>query len=71
MLLMIENHHRHPLTSNLTRYPSKNVLATIMQSFICLGLISITWVLFGYSLSFGPDIGGFIGNLQYFALPDK
>jgi Amt family ammonium transporter len=44
---------------------SKNVLATIMQSFICLGLISITWVLFGYSLAFGPDIGGFIGNLDF------
>jgi Amt family ammonium transporter len=44
---------------------SKNVLSTIMQSFICLGLISITWVLFGYSLAFGPDIGGFIGNLDW------
>ena len=44
---------------------SKNVLTTIMQSFICLGLISITWVLFGYSLAFGPDIGGFIGNLDF------
>ena len=44
---------------------SKNVLATIMQSFLCLGLISITWVLFGYSLAFGPDIGGFIGNLDF------
>jgi len=44
---------------------SKNVLATIMQSFICLGLISITWVLFGYSLAFGPDIGGFIGNFDW------
>jgi len=44
---------------------SKNVLATIMQSFICLGLISITWVLFGYSLAFGPDVGGFIGNFDW------
>jgi len=44
---------------------SKNVLATIMQSFICLGLISIVWVLFGYSLAFGPDVGGFIGNLDW------
>jgi Amt family ammonium transporter len=44
---------------------SKNVLATIMQSFICLGLISITWVVFGYSLAFGPDVGGFIGNLDF------
>ncbi|MFC1523325.1 ammonium transporter [Thermodesulfobacteriota bacterium] len=47
---------------------SKNVLATIMQSFICLGIISIIWVFYGYSLSFGPDVGGFIGNLDWFAL---
>jgi len=44
---------------------SKNVLATIMQSFICLGLISVTWVFFGYSLAFGPDVGGFIGNFDW------
>jgi len=44
---------------------SKNVLATIMQSFICLGLISVAWVFFGYSLAFGPDFGGFIGNLDW------
>ena len=44
---------------------SKNVLSVIMQSFICLGLISITWVLFGYSLAFGPDVGGFIGNFDW------
>lgn len=44
---------------------SKNVLSTIMQSFVCLGLISILWVIFGYSLSFGPDIGGFIGGLDH------
>lgn len=47
---------------------SKNVLATIMQSFICLGLISLTWVFFGYSLAFGPDVGGFIGNLDWAGL---
>ncbi len=44
---------------------SKNVLATIMQSFICLGIVSIIWVLYGYSLAFGPDINGFIGNLDW------
>ncbi len=43
----------------------KNVLATTMQSFICLGLISVLWVAFGYSLAFGPDVGHFIGNLDY------
>lgn len=44
---------------------SKNVLSTILQSFICLGIVSIIWVLYGYSLAFGPDIGGLIGDLSY------
>ncbi len=47
---------------------SKNVLATILQSFIALGVISIQWVLFGYSLAFGPDIGHFIGSLKWIGL---
>lgn len=47
---------------------SKNVLSTILQSFICLGLISMTWVFFGYSVAFGPDVGGFIGNLDWAGL---
>jgi Amt family ammonium transporter len=47
---------------------TKNVLTTIMQSFICLGLISIVWIFYGYSLAFGPDIGGFIGNLDMIGL---
>lgn len=47
---------------------SKNILSTIMQSFICLGIISIIWVAFGYSLAFGPDMGGFIGNLDWIGL---
>jgi Amt family ammonium transporter len=44
---------------------SKNVLATTMQSFVCLGLISVLWVVYGYSLAFGPDVGHFIGNLDH------
>ena len=47
---------------------SKNVLGTIMQSLIMIALISIEWVYIGYSMSFGPDIGGFIGSLEWFAL---
>ncbi|MFH2122854.1 MAG: ammonium transporter [Pseudomonadota bacterium] len=47
---------------------SKNVLATTMQSFVCLGLISVLWVVYGYSLAFGPDIGHFIGNLDHIFL---
>lgn len=47
---------------------SKNVLATIMQSFIMLGLVSIIWAVIGYTLAFGTDIGGIIGGLDFFAL---
>jgi Amt family ammonium transporter len=46
----------------------KNVLGTIMHSFVALGIITIQWALFGYSLAFGPDIGHLIGGLKYFAL---
>jgi Amt family ammonium transporter len=46
----------------------KNVLATMMQSFFVLCLISIQWVLFGYTLSFGPDKGHIIGNLAWLGL---
>jgi ammonium transporter, Amt family len=44
---------------------SKNVLATTMQSFLCLGIVSIIWVVYGYSLAFGPDVGNVIGNLDF------
>ena len=47
---------------------AKNVLGTIMQSFIALGVISIQWVLWGYSLAFGPDIGHVIGSLKWVGL---
>jgi Amt family ammonium transporter len=50
----------------LTR--SKNVLGTIMHSFICLGLITLVWFLWGYSLAFGPDIGSLVGSLSYVGL---
>jgi len=47
---------------------TKNALSTVLQCFIILCLISIQWVLWGYSLAFGPDIGHIIGNLDWFAL---
>jgi Amt family ammonium transporter len=47
---------------------SKNALATIMQSFIIMALISVQWVLWGYSLAFGPDKGGVIGGLEWIGL---
>ena len=40
----------------------KNVISTILQSFIAMGVISVLWVVFGFSLAFGNDIGGFVGN---------
>ncbi len=46
----------------------KNILGTIMQSFIIIGLVSVEWVLVGYSFAFGPDRGGIIGDLSWFAL---
>jgi Amt family ammonium transporter len=46
----------------------KNVLATLMQSFAILAIISIQWVLWGYSLSFGPDRFGLIGGLEWLGL---
>ena len=48
----------------------KNIVSTIMYSFVSIGLVGIVWVLWGYSLAFGPDIGGFIGNLEWFGLKD-
>jgi Amt family ammonium transporter len=47
---------------------AKNVLGTIMQSFVVVALISIQWVLWGYSLAFGPDVGGWIGSLAWIGL---
>ncbi len=47
---------------------SKNSLGTIMQSFIILCLISVQWVLWGYSLAFGPDKGHVIGGLEWLGL---
>ncbi|MEW6447160.1 MAG: ammonium transporter [Bacillota bacterium] len=46
----------------------KNVLNTIMISFIILGLVSVQWVLWGYSLAFGPDKGHVIGDLSWIGL---
>src|SRR5918996_1160779 len=40
----------------------KNVLSTMIKSLIATGVVSVVWVVVGYSLCFGSDIGGFIGN---------
>ena len=48
---------------------AKNVISTMLQSFIVMGVVSVIWVVFGFSLAFGNDIGGLIGNpLDYFML---
>lgn len=44
---------------------AKNVLGTVMQSMFALGLVSILWVVAGYTLAFGPDKGGLIGGLDF------
>ncbi len=44
---------------------AKNVLATALQSFFVLGIVSVLWVLIGYSLAFGPDVNHLIGDLSY------
>lgn len=44
---------------------AKNVLGTLMQSIFALGLVSVLWVLIGYTLAFGPDKGGLIGGLDF------
>jgi Amt family ammonium transporter len=46
----------------------RNVLATLLQSFVVLCLISLQWVLFGYSIAFGPDRAGLIGGLEWAGL---
>jgi ammonium transporter, Amt family len=46
----------------------KNVLGTVMQSFVAIAIVSVQWILFGYSLSFGPDVRGLIGDLSWAGL---
>lgn len=46
----------------------KNILSTLNLNFIIMALLSIQWVLYGYSLAFGTDIGGLIGGLNFLGL---
>ena len=46
----------------------KNILSVLMQCFVIICLISLQWVLFGYSLAFGPDVNGLIGSLDWVGL---
>lgn len=47
---------------------AKNVISTMLQSFIAMGIISVLWVVFGFSLAFGNDIGGIIGDPTTFLM---
>src|SRR3978361_2290230 len=48
---------------------SKHVLTMLMQNFVCIGIVSVTWGAVGFSLAFGPDAGGgLIGNLRHVGL---
>ena len=53
----------------LWRYGSQqNVLSTTMHSYSAMAIVSIQWIVIGYSLSFGPDWHGLIGTLDWFGL---
>lgn len=43
----------------------KNVLSTTMHSYCCIAIVSIQWILIGYSLAFGPDVSHIVGNLNW------
>ncbi len=47
---------------------SKNAAATVMHSFMSMGIVGVVWVLWGYTLAFGPDVGMVIGDLSYLGL---
>ena len=47
---------------------TKNALAMLMRNLVALGVISVVWMLIGFSLAFGEDIGGIVGDLHYFGL---
>lgn len=50
----------------------KNVISTMLQSFIVMGFVSVIWVVFGFSLAFGDDIAHVIGNpLDFFMFEDR
>ncbi len=47
---------------------SKNAAATVVQCLMSMGIVGIVWVLWGYTLAFGPDVGKFIGSLEFLGL---
>jgi Amt family ammonium transporter len=50
---------------------AKNALAMLLKNYIAMGIVTITWILIGYTLAFGPDVGGgWLGNLDFWGLKD-
>ena len=47
---------------------SKNAASTIMHSLMSMGIVGVVWVLWGYTLAFGPDLGKLIGDFSYLGL---
>ena len=47
---------------------SKSAAGTIMHSFMTIGIVGVVWVLWGYTLAFGNDLGGFIGDFSWFGM---
>ena len=48
---------------------AKNTLAMLMKNYVAMGIVTITWIVIGYTLAFGPDMGGgFLGGLDYIGL---
>jgi len=41
---------------------AKNILGTILQGFIMISVVSMEWFVVGYSMAFGPDVGGIVGD---------
>ena len=46
----------------------KNIISMLSLCFVTMAIISVQWVFFGYSMAFGSDIGGFVGNMDYLLL---
>src|SRR5438874_2027303 len=48
---------------------AKNVLAMLLKNYIAMGVVTVTWIVIGYTLAFGPDVGGgWLGNLDLVGL---
>ena len=46
----------------------KNIAGTLMQVVVTMGVVGVVWVLWGYSLAFGPSIGGLVGSIEWLGL---